>query len=167
MTLQRRSWSQQSEYRRIEFVLGVGSGLLSLSVAFLIAFTRPYDWAARLGALSIAFLGLFSTFYGAAATCRRFLPFCGRAHRLADRYFSCFRCCSSPLLIFPRKLLVPAGAGRGSAGSVLFPFLSLLAIRFVTLGDIGLATTGSQGSCSLIFAMGAGLLALTELSPVG
>ncbi len=71
MTLQRRSWFQQRQYRRIGFVLATGSALLSLLVAFLIAFTRPYDWAARLGALSIALLGSYPYLYGVSAACRR------------------------------------------------------------------------------------------------
>jgi hypothetical protein len=61
MTLQRRSWSQQTQYRHITFLLDTASTLLTLFVAFLVAFTRPYDWVARIGALSIALLGGFES----------------------------------------------------------------------------------------------------------
>lgn len=56
-------------------MLDEASALLTLFVAFLIAFRRPYDWVARLGALSLALLP--STFfsglrlYGVSAICRR------------------------------------------------------------------------------------------------
>jgi PDZ domain len=102
MTLQRRSWSEQGQYRRIGFVLDAGSALLSLLVAFLIAFTRPYDWAARLGALSIALLGSYTYLYGVSAVCRR-LPTLLGALIWGRRWVnSCFRCCSSPFAQFSR-----------------------------------------------------------------
>jgi tRNA A-37 threonylcarbamoyl transferase component Bud32 len=71
MTLQRRSWSQQPQYRRIAFVLDTASALLTLFVAFLIGFTRPYDWVARIGALTVALLGESSILYGTSAIVRR------------------------------------------------------------------------------------------------
>jgi len=169
MTLQRRSWSQQSEYRRIEFVLGVGSGLLSLSVAFLIAFTRPYDWAARLGALSIAFLGLFSTFYGAAATCRRLPILVGALIGWPTVSFFMlpllfFTFCS----VFPRKLFRSRWAlvAALAPGLVLFP-VPIVGFAYFALvnpvGDIGFLGNDwlPRIGASLIFAyLGAGLLAL-------
>jgi hypothetical protein len=71
MTLQQRSWSQQRQYARIGILLNLVSALLTLLVAFLIAFTRPHDWVARIGALSIALLGGFTSLYGVSAICRR------------------------------------------------------------------------------------------------
>ena len=77
MTLQRRSWSQQTQYQRIRFVLNTAGALLTLLVAFLVAFTRPYDWVARIGALSIALLGGSTYLYGTAAIVRRLPIFVG------------------------------------------------------------------------------------------
>ena len=77
MTLQRRSWSQQTQYQRISFVLNTAGALLTLLVAFLVAFTRPYDWVARIGALSIALLGGSAYLYGTAAIVRRLPIFVG------------------------------------------------------------------------------------------
>src|SRR6266852_5982290 len=49
MTLQPQSWSKQKQVTHISIALNISSALLSLFVAFLIAFTRPYDWVARIG----------------------------------------------------------------------------------------------------------------------
>lgn len=75
VTLQRRSRSLQRQYDRIVFVLGTLSTLLGLLIAFLVAFVRPRDWVARIGALTIALssalLGASSGLSGVSAICRR------------------------------------------------------------------------------------------------
>src|SRR5713101_898013 len=71
MTLQQRSWSRQRQYARIGILLTLVSALLTLLVALLVAFTRPHDWVARIGALSIALLGASTSPYGVSAICRR------------------------------------------------------------------------------------------------
>ena len=71
MTLQPRSWSKQKQVTQISIALNIASALLSLFVAFLIAFTRPHDWVARIGALSIALLGEATPIYGVSAVCRQ------------------------------------------------------------------------------------------------
>lgn len=98
MTLQRRSWSQQRQGLRIVFVLEEASALLTLFVAFLIAFTRPYDWVARLGALSLALLSrTFSPrLYGVSAICRRLPTLVGALIWWPTVGFSYSPCCSSP-----------------------------------------------------------------------
>ena len=79
MTLQQRSWSRQTQSQRIKFVLDTAGALLTLFVAFLVAFTRPFDWVARIGALSIALLGLsgFTYVSGSAAIVRHVPIFVG------------------------------------------------------------------------------------------
>jgi len=62
MTLQVWSWSHQTQYRRIGVILEIASALLTLLVAFLVAFSQPYDWVARIGALSIALMGGLASF---------------------------------------------------------------------------------------------------------
>src|SRR6266849_3924691 len=49
----------------------MASALLTLMVAFLVAFSRPYDWVARIGSLSIALLGGLANLYGTSAIVRR------------------------------------------------------------------------------------------------
>lgn len=168
MTLQQRSWSQQSQYRRIAFVLDVGSGLLSLVVAFLIAFARPYDWAARLGALSIAFLGLYSSLYGVAATCRRLPILVGALIWWPTVSFFMlpllfFTFCS----IFPRKLFRSRWAlvAALAPGLLLFPY-PIVGFAYITFvnpaGNISLGAdwTPRIGAGLILAYLGAGLLAL-------
>lgn len=71
MTLQAWSWSRQPQYRRIRVILDTASALLTLLVALLVAFSRPYDWVARIGAFSISLLGGLGNLYGTSAIVRR------------------------------------------------------------------------------------------------
>ncbi len=168
VTSQRRSWSQQNPYDRIDFVLKVGSGLLTLVVAFLIAFSRPFDWAARLGALSIALLGLFSSLNGVSAACRHlpvivgaliFWPAVGD-FMLPLLFFSF---CS----IFPRRLFRSRWAlvAAMAPGLLLFPYPILGFVYLTFVNPQGQIAFGGDWlprlGGSLIFAyMGAGVLAL-------
>jgi eukaryotic-like serine/threonine-protein kinase len=168
MTLQRRSWSGQSQSRRFGFVLDAGTGLLSLIVALLIAFTRPFDWAARLGALSIAFLGLFSSLNGASAACRRLpIPLGALIFWPAVGIFLLpllfFTFCS----IFPRRLFRSRWAlvAALAPGLLLFPY-PILGFAYLTFVNPLAKFRGSgdwlpRVGASLIFAyLGAGMLAL-------
>ncbi len=169
MTLQRRSWSEQGQYRRIGFVLAAGSALLSLLVAFLIAFTRPYDWAARLGALSIALLGSYSYLYGVSAACRRLPILVGALiwwptvgfFMLPLLFFSF---CS----IFPRKLFRSrwVWVAALAPGLLLFPQVIGGFFYFSFSNPLGdpsslVGDWAPRIGASIIFAyLGAGLLAL-------
>ncbi len=113
MTLQRRSWSQQAQYQRISFVLNTASALLTLLVAFLVAFTRPYDWVARIGALSIALLGGSAYLYGTCCHCPALANLRRCAHLVAGSgLFHISRAVLRFLLNFSRaNCSVPAGFG--------------------------------------------------------
>jgi hypothetical protein len=175
MTLQRRSWSREKQVARISIALNIASALLSLFVAFLIAFTRPHDWVARIGALSIALLGEFTPLYGVAVICRRLPLVVG-----ALIWWPTMSAFLFPLLffafcsIFPRKLfrsrwpLVAALA----PGAFLFPqvIIAFFYFTFVNpqaetylLGWCQLAASDwwPRIGASLLFAyIGAGLVAL-------
>jgi tRNA A-37 threonylcarbamoyl transferase component Bud32 len=169
MKLQRRSWSQQTQYRRIAFVLYTASALLTLFVAFLIAFTRPYDWVARIGALSIALLGGFlggsASLYGVSAICRRLPTLVGALIWWPTVGFFIF-----PALfftfssIFPRKLFRSRWIWMAIVPSTVF-LLPMAGFTYYTfVNPLGEATTPDwvpRLGESLLFAyLGAGLLAL-------
>ncbi len=169
ITLQRRSWSRQGQYFRILIVLDLASALLTLLVAFLIAFTRPYDWAARLGAISIALLGQSGSLYGVSAICRRLPILVGVLIWWPTVGFFML-----PLLffsfcaIFPRKLFRSRWiwVAALAPGFLLFPY-PILGFAYFTFVNPQ-ANPGSLGGdwlprigASMIFAyLGAGLLAL-------
>ncbi|MGH9555562.1 MAG: hypothetical protein ACRD2Y_07035, partial [Terriglobales bacterium] len=165
MTLQRRSWSQQTQYRRIAFVLDTASALLTLFVAFLIAFTRPYDWVARIGALSIALLGESSSLYGTSAIVRH-LPILAGAliwwptvgFFIFPGLFFAF--CS----IFPRRLFRSRWIWVAVVPSLFFlvPIAAFTYFTFVNpLGEWTISDWVPRFGGSLLFAyMGAGVFAL-------
>ncbi|MGH9575853.1 MAG: PDZ domain-containing protein, partial [Terriglobales bacterium] len=165
MTLQRRSWSQQTQYRRIAFVLDTASALLTLFVAFLIAFTRPYDWVARIGALSIALLGESSSLYGTSAIVRH-LPILAGAliwwptvgFFIFPGLFFAF--CS----IFPRRLFRSRWIWVAVVPSLFFllPIAGFTYFTFVNpLGEWTISDWVPRFGGSLLFAyMGAGVFAL-------
>lgn len=165
MTLQRRSWSQQTQYRRVAFVLDTTSALLTLFVAFLIAFTRPYDWVARIGALSVALLGTSASIYGIAAIVRHLPTLVGALiwwPTVGDFIFPAlfFAFCS----IFPRKLSRSRWIWVAVVPSLFFlwPITGFAYFTFVNpLGEANISDWGPRLGGSLLFAyMGAGLVAL-------
>lgn len=165
MTLQRRSWSQQTPYRRIAFVLETASALLTLFVAFLIAFTRAYDWVARLGALSIALLGESSSLYGISAIVRHMPILVGAliwwptvGAFLFPGLFFAF--CS----IFPCKLFRSRWIWVATVPALFFllPIAGFAYFTFVNpLGEANFSDWAPRLGGSLLFAyVGAGLVAL-------
>ncbi len=165
MTLQRRSWSQTTQYRRTAFVLETASALLTLFVAFLIAFTRPYDWVARIGALSVALLGKSYYLYGTAAIVRPLPIFVGALiwwPIVGDFLFPglFFAFCS----IFPRKLFRSRWIWVAVVPALFFLWPIAGFAYFTFVNPLGEATTPDWGprlGGSLLFAyMGAGLVAL-------
>jgi hypothetical protein len=165
MTLQRRSWSQQIQYRRIAFVLDTASALITLFVAFLIAFTRPYDWVARIGALSIALLGESSSLYGTSAIVRHLPILVGAliwwptvgAFIFPGLFFAF---CS----IFPCKLFRSRWIWVAIVPSLFFllPIAGFTYFTFVNpLGEANISDWAPRLGGSLLFAyLGAGLVAL-------
>jgi len=166
MNVQRRSWSQQTQYRRIAFVLDTASALVTLFVALLIAFTRPYDWVARIGALSIALLGASFSLYGTSAIVRHLPILLGALIWWPTVGFFIFpglffAFCS----IFPRPLL---RSGWIWAATVpfftlfLYPIVGFAYATFVNpLVEIAVPDWIPRLGGSLLFAyVGAGLLAL-------
>lgn len=165
LTLQRRSWSQQTQYRRIEFVLNTAGALLTLLVAFLVAFTRPYDWVARIGALSIALLGGSTYLYGAAAIVRRLPIIVGALIWWPQAGFFVFPAlffafCS----MFPRQLLRTRWLWLANLPSLFFlwPIAGFYYFTFVNpAGEIRASDWVPRIGASLLFAyIGAGLVAL-------
>lgn len=165
MTMQRRSWSQQTQYRRIAFVLDTASALLTLFVAFLVAFTRPYDWVARIGALSIALLGGSAYISGTAAIVRRLPIFVGALIWWPQMGFFIFPAlffafCS----IFPRRLFRSRWIWVANTPSLFFlwPIAGFTYFTFVNpLGEIPGSDWVPRVGASLLFAyVGAGLVAL-------
>jgi serine/threonine-protein kinase len=175
MTLQQRSWSREKQVTRIGISLNIASALLSLFVAFLISFTRPHDWVARIGALSVALLGEFTPLYGVSAICRRLPLLVGAliwwptmGGFIFPMVFLAF--CS----IFPRKLfrsrwpLVAALA----PGVFLFPQVIIAFFYFTFVnpqaetyllgwGRLAASDWWPRIGASLLFAyIGVGLLAL-------
>ena len=165
MTLQRRSWSQQTQYRRISFVLDTAGAFLTLLVAFLVAFTRPYDWVARIGALSIALLGGAVYLYGAAAIVRRLPIFVGALIWLPEAGLFIFPAlffvfCSN----FPRKLFRSRWLWLANVPALFFllPISGFIYFTFVNpSGEFAGSDWLPRIGGSLLFAyMGAGLVAL-------
>lgn len=167
MTLQRRSWSQQRQFIRISIVLSLTSALLTLLVAFLIAFTRPYDWVARIGALSIALLGGAAPLYGVSAVCRRLPTLLGALiwwPTVASGFIFpalFFGFCS----IFPRKLFHSRWIWVALAPSTFF-LIPIAGFTYSTFVNPRVEMTFSDWyprfGVALIFAyVGAGLAALT------
>jgi tRNA A-37 threonylcarbamoyl transferase component Bud32 len=165
MTLQQRPWSQQTQYRRIEFVLNTAGALLTLLVAFLVAFTRPYDWVARIGALSIALLGGSVYLYGAAAIVRRLPIFVGALIWWPEAGFFIFPAlffafCS----MFPRQLFRSRGIWLANVPALFFlwPIAGFYYFTFVNpAGEITGSDWGPRIGETLLFAyIGAGLVAL-------
>jgi tRNA A-37 threonylcarbamoyl transferase component Bud32 len=167
MTLQRRSWSRQTQFYRIKFALDTAGALLTLSVAFLVAFTRPYDWVARIGALSIALLGGSAYFYGTVAIVRHLPIFVGAlvwwpevASFLFPTLFFAF--CS----MFPRRLFHSRWIWLASVPALFF-LLPIVGFAYLTFVNPMMETTFPfpdwvpRVGASLLFAyIGAGLVAL-------
>src|SRR5713101_2038020 len=165
MTLQRRSWPQQTQYQRIEFVLSTASALLTLLVAFLVAFTRPYDWIARIGALSIALLGGSTYLYGTSAIVRRLPIFAGALIWWPQVGFFIFPAlffafCS----MFPRKLFRTRWIWLANIPSLYFlwPIAGFYYFTFVNpAAEFTASDWGPRVGATLLFAyVGAGLVAL-------
>jgi len=165
MTLQRRSWSQQRQFIRIRVVLDRVSALLTLFVAFLIAFARPYDWVARIGALSIALLGESTPLYGVSAICRRLPIFVGALiwwPTVGGFIFPAlfFAFCS----IFPRRLFPSRWIWAAIVPSTFFllPIAGFTYFTFVNpLAETHTPDWLPRLGGSLLFAyVGAGLVAL-------
>ncbi|HLO06924.1 MAG TPA: protein kinase [Terriglobales bacterium] len=165
MTLRRRSWSQQAQYKRISFVLNTAGALLTLLVAFLVAFTRPYDWVARIGALSIALLGGSAYLYGTAAIIRRLPIFVGALiwwPEVGSFIFPAlfFAFCS----IFPRQLFRARWIWLANLPALFFlwPIVGFAYFTFVNpAGENNTPDWGPRVGASLLFAyVGAGLVAL-------
>ncbi len=165
MTLQRRSWSQQTQYQRIRFVLDTTGALLTLLVAFLVAFTRPYDWIARIGALSIALLGGSAYLYGAAALVRRLPIFVGALIWWPEAGFFMFPAlffgfCS----MFPRQLFRTRWLWLANVPALFFlwPIAGFYYFTFVNPArEIAASDWAPRIGASLLFAyVGAGLVAL-------
>jgi tRNA A-37 threonylcarbamoyl transferase component Bud32 len=165
MTLQRRSWSQQTQYHRIAFVLGTAGALLTLFVAFLVAYTRPYDWVARIGALSIALLGGSVYLYGAAAIVRRLPIFVGALIWWPEAGFFIFPalffafCSMFPCQLFRTRWIWLANV---PALFFLWPIAGFYYFTFVNpAGEIAASDWVPRIGASLLFAyIGAGLVAL-------
>ena len=165
MTLQRRSWSRQTQYRRISFVLDTAGALLTLLVAFLVAFTRPYDWVARIGALSIALLGGSVYLYGTAAIVRRLPIFVGALIWWPEAGFFIFPAlffvfCS----VFPRQLFRTRWILLANVPALFFlwPIAGFTYFTFVNpSGEFTASDWVPRIGASLLFAyLGAGLVAL-------
>ena len=165
ITVQRRSWSRQTQSDRIKFALNTASALLTLLVAFLVAFTRPYDWVARIGALSIALLGGLSDFYGMAAIVRHLPTFVGVLIWWPEVGFFIFPAlffafCS----MFPRQLFRPRWIWLASLPALFFllPIVGFAYVTFVNpMMDFTLPDGVPRVGESLLFAyIGAGLVAL-------
>ncbi len=165
MTLQMWSWSHQPQYRRIRVILETASALLTLLVAFLVAFSRPYDWVARTGALSIALLGGLANLYGTSAIVRR-LPIFVAAPiwwpQMGSFLFPAlfFAFCS----IFPRQLFRSRWIWLANVPSLYFLW-PILGFAYLTFVKPWVEFTGSDWGprlgASLLFAyVGAGLVAL-------
>ncbi len=166
LILQRRSWSQQTQYQHIAFILDTASTLLTLFVAFLVGFTRPYDWVARIGALSIALLGVTSYFYGTAAIVRHLPIPVGAAIWWPDvgtfifpALFFAF--CS----IFPRQLFPSRWIWVANIPSLFFlwPIAGFMYFTFINplREPPNMSDWGPRIGGSLLFAyIGAGVVAL-------
>src|SRR5712692_7647551 len=165
MTLQRRSWSRQTQFYRIRFALDTVGALLTLLVAFLVAFARPYDWVARMGALSIALLGGSSYLYGTAAIIRHLPIFVGAliwwpemASFLFPTLFFAF--CS----MFPRQLFHSRWIWLASVPALFFLW-AIVGFAYFTFVNPMIEITSPDWAPrvggSLLFAyVGAGLVAL-------
>ena len=165
MTLQRRSWSRQTQFYRIRFALDTAGALLTLLVAFLVAFARPYDWVARMGALSIALLGGSSYLYGTAAIIRHLPIFVGAliwwpemASFLFPTLFFAF--CS----MFPRQLFHSRWIWLASVPALFFLW-AIVGFAYFTFVNPMIEITSPDWAPrvggSLLFAyVGAGLVAL-------
>ncbi len=165
MTMQRRSWSQQTRYRRIGFVLNTAGALLTLLVSFLVAFTRPYEWVARIGALSIALLGGSAYLYGTAAIIRRLPIVVGALIWWPQVGFFIFPAlffafCS----MFPRKLFRTRWIWLANIPSLYFlwPIAGFYYFTFVNpAAEFTASDWGPRVGATLLFAyVGAGLVAL-------
>src|SRR5437667_3203002 len=165
MVLQRRSWSQQTQYRRIGFVLNTASALVTLLVAFLVGFTRPYDWIARIGALAIALLGGSAYLYGTAPIVRRLPILAGALIWWPQVGFFIFPAlffvfCS----MFPRQLFRSRWiwVANVPALSFLFPIAGFAYFTIVNpAGEITVSDWSPRIGASLLVAyVGAGLVAL-------
>ena len=165
MTPQRQSWSQQTQYQRIRFELDTAGALLTLLVAFLVAFTRPYDWVARSGSLSIALLGGSPYFYGASTIVRRLPIVVGALVWWPQVGFFIFPTlffafCSN----FPRKLFRSRWIWLANVPALFF-LLPIAGFTYFTFVNPSGEFAGSDWlpriGGSLLFAyMGAGLVAL-------
>jgi eukaryotic-like serine/threonine-protein kinase len=165
MTLQRQSWSQQTRYQRIRFVMNTAGALLTLVVAFLVAFTRPYDWVARIGALSIGLLGGSTYLYGTSAIVRRLPIFVGALIWWPEVGFFIFPAlffafCS----IFPRQLFRSRWIWMATVPALFFllPIAGFTYFTFVNpAGEITVSDWSPRIGEILLFAyIGAGLVAL-------
>ncbi len=166
MTLHRRSWSQQTQSDRIRFALDTAGALLTLLVAFLVAFTRPYDWVARIGALSIALLGGISHVYGMAAIVRHLPVVVGPLiwwPEVASPFMFptlFFAFCS----MFPRQLFRPRWIWLASIPALFFlwPVFGFAYLTFVNpMVEVPAPDWAPRVGGSLLFAyLGAGLVAL-------
>lgn len=167
MTLRPRSWSQQPQFTRIRILLNLASALLTLLVAFLIAFTRPYDWIARIGALSIALLGEFGSLslYGVSAICRRLPMLVGvliwwPAVGVFIFPVVFFGFC----LIFPRKLFRSPWIWVAVAPSAILLY-AIVGFAYVTFVNPRVEWTTPEwvprlGASLIVSYIGAGLVAL-------
>ena len=176
ITLRAWSWSHQTQSRRIRVLLDIASALLTLLVALLVAFSRPYDWVARIGALSIALLGGLDNFYGTSAIVRHLPVFVAAPiwwPQIGSFLFPAlfFTFCS----LFPRQLFRSRWIWLANVPSLLFlwPISAFAYFTFVKplgesiglLGPLGKSVGSDWGprvGASLLFAyVGAGLAALT------
>jgi tRNA A-37 threonylcarbamoyl transferase component Bud32 len=165
ITLRRRSWSQEAQSDRIRFVLNTAGALLTMLVAFLVAFTRPYDWVARIGALSIALLGGSPNFYGVAAIVRHLPIFVGALIWWPEVAFFIFPTlffvfCS----LFPRQLFHPRWIWLAIVPNLflLWPMVGFAYFTFVNPRvEVTTPDWGPRIGASLLFTyVGAGLVAL-------
>jgi len=165
MTLHVWSWSHQPQYRRIRVILEIASAWLTLMVAFLVAFSRPYDWVARIGSLSIALLGGLANLYGTSAIVRR-LPIFVAAPiwwpQMGEFLFPAlfFTFCS----IFPRQLFRSRWIWLANVPALYFLW-PVLGFAYITFVKPWVEFTGSDrgprlGASLLLTYVGAGMVAL-------
>ncbi len=135
LTLGRRSWTRLPLLRQVGTVVGIGCAFLCALLAVVLAFSRPRDPAACLGALALALLslGMFSVNTGYLSECRRlplpigllvWWPFVG-SFLLPTVFFSF---CA----IFPGALF----RARWVWTILLLPGLSLVGFILVVLGSV-------------------------------
>jgi len=173
MSLQQRSWSRQPQYARIQVLLSLVTALLTLLAALLVAFTRPHDWVARIGALCIALLGSYTSPYGVSAICRRLPVLVGALIWWPAMGFFIFPALFFAFCtIFPRKLFRSRWplAGALAPAVVLFPQV-ILAFAYFTFVNPEAKTYALRplftsdwwpriGASLLFTYIGAGLVAL-------